>query len=208
MQMARMRRAKLSPEHEEGTMSTSHQPARFSLRHAVTALGASGALALAALPAQAEAVPGIDFYVGGGIGQSNADISAPNFDEKDFGWKAFAGVRAVSYLGAELDYIDFGKPNSSVYSIKYKGLAGYGLFYIPIPLPVLDVYVKAGLARVDINPSNSISTNDTKFAFGGGLQLKFGSWAIRGEYEQYKVESGGGSVKPTLLSVGISKSFL
>jgi opacity protein-like surface antigen len=188
-------------------MSTSHQAARFSLRHSIAALGAAGALVLAAVPAQAEAVPGIDFYVGGGVGQSNADVSAPNFDDKDFGWKAFVGVRALSYLGAEVNYIDFGKPSSDVSSFKYKGLAGYGLFYIPIPLPILDVYVKAGVARVDVKaPNSSFNTDDTKFAFGGGLQLKFGSWAIRGEYEQYKVNDL--SAKPTLLTLGFSKSFL
>jgi hypothetical protein len=116
-------------------------------------------------------------------------------------------VRAFSFLGAELDYIDFGKPNGGGADFKYKGLAGYGLYYLPIPLPVLDVYVKAGLARLDADlkvNSNSFSTDDTKFAFGGGVQLKFGSWAIRGEYEQYKIEGA----KPTLLSVGFSRSFL
>jgi hypothetical protein len=207
MQMAPLRRLKSSPEHQEGTMSTSHQSTRFSLRHTMAALGATGALALAAVPAQAEALPGIDLYVGAGVGNSDADISTAT-DNKDFGWKVFAGLRALSYVGAELDYIDFGKATGVGGSLKYKGLAGYGLFYVPIPVPILDVYVKAGVARVDINPSNSVSTDDTKFAFGGGLQLKFGSWAIRGEYEQYKVQGAGSSVKPTLLSLGFSKSFL
>ncbi len=157
-------------------MSTSPKSIRFSVHHAIAALGATAALALAAAPAQAQGVPGIDFYVGAGVGQSNADVSAPDFDEKDFGWKVFVGLRAVSYLGAELNYIDFGKPSGGGNELKYKGLAGYGLFYIPIPLPVLDVYVKAGLARVDLDVSNtSFSTDDTKFAFGGGVQLKFGS---------------------------------
>jgi hypothetical protein len=193
-------------------MSTSRKTARFSLRHAVTAVGTAGALALAAGPASAQGVPGLAVYVGAGVGQSNADSGADDFgvsefDKKDFSWKAFAGVRAFSFLGAELDYIDFGKPNGGGADFKYKGLAGYGLYYLPIPLPVLDVYVKAGLARLDADlkvNSNSFSTDDTKFAFGGGVQLKFGSWAIRGEYEQYKIEGA----KPTLLSVGFSRSFL
>ncbi len=51
--------------------------------------------------------------------------------------------------------------------------------------------------------NTSISTDDTKFAFGGGLQLKFGSFAIRGEYEQYKVDVNGTKAKPTLLSLGL-----
>jgi OmpA-OmpF porin, OOP family len=189
-------------------MNTSPETSRFSLRHAAV-LAATAALALAAVPTQAQGVPGIDFYAGAGVGQSNADVSAPDFDEKDFGWKVFVGLRAVSYLGAELNYIDFGKPSGGGSELKYKGLAGYGLFYIPLPVPVLDVYVKAGVARVDLDVSNtSFSTDDTKFAFGGGVQLKFGSFAIRGEYEQYKVDVNGLKAKPTLLSLGFSKSFL
>ena len=192
-------------------MSTSHTPAISGLRAALAALGASAALAFAAAPAHAQGVPGIDLYVGGGIGQSTADVSGKpsGYDDKDFAWKIFAGLRAVSYLGAELDYVDFGKPRGDGDEFKYKGFAGYGLFYIPIPLPILDVYVKAGLARVDVDvPNLDISTDDTKFAFGGGVQLKFGSLAVRAEYEQYKVEIPGYKGKPRLLTLGFSKSFL
>ncbi len=89
--------------------------------------------------------------------------------------------------------------------LKYKAFAGYGLYYLPLPLPILDVYLKAGLARIDTKvPSADLSDNDTKFSYGGGLQLKFGSYAIRAEYEQFKIESA----KPKLLTLGFSKSFL
>jgi hypothetical protein len=63
------------------------------------------------------------------------------------------------------------------------------------------------VARVNIDVSNtSFSTDDTKFAYGAGLQLKFGSYAVRAEYEQYKVNDL--NAKPTLLTLGLSKSFL
>lgn len=176
---------------------------RFDLRHIAAALCATGALAFGAASAQA-GVPGADLYMGVGVGQSNADIGAPDFDDKDMGWKVFVGGRFLSFAGAELDYIDFGKPNGGGIDVKYKALAGYGVFYFPIPLPILDVFVKAGLARVDLNPSFAASTDDTKFAYGGGLQLKFGSFAIRGEYERFKVDAA----KPAMLSIGFSKSFL
>lgn len=192
-------------------MTTSPENTRSRVRQALAALGATAALAFAAVPAQAQGIPGVDFYVGAGIGQSSADVSntVGDFDEKDFAWKAFVGLRAVSYLGAELDYIDFGKPNGDGDTFKYKGFAGFGLFYVPIPLPVLDVYLKAGLARVDVDvPSLDISNDDTKFAFGGGVQLKVGSFAVRAEYEQYKAEVAGFKGKPKLLSLGFSKSFL
>jgi opacity protein-like surface antigen len=191
-------------------MSSSNNTGRFAARHAMAALLAAGTLALAAAPAQAQ-VPGVDAYLGVGVGVSNADISAddlevPEFDKKDVGWKAFIGLRA-SVIGAELEYIDFGKPNGDTAAVKYKGLAAFGLFYAPLPLPFVDIYAKAGLAKVDADlqvDASSFSTKDTKFAYGAGVQVKFGSFALRGEYEQFKLEGA----KPSLLSVSFSKSFL
>lgn len=183
-------------------MSTIGNSIRVRLRHVITAACAVGTLAFGATANAG--VPGADLYLGVGLGQSNADISAPSFDEKDTAWKIYTGARFLSFAGVELDYINFGKPSGGGADVKYRGLAGYGLYYLPIPLPVLDVYVKAGLARVDVNPSFAANTDDTKFAYGAGLQLKFASFAIRGEYERFKVESS----KPSLLSVGFSKSFL
>lgn len=191
-------------------MSSSNKTGRFAARHTMAALLAAGALGLAAAPAQAQ-VPGVDVYVGAGLGVSNADISAddlevPEFDKKDLGWKAFIGLRA-SVIGAEIEYINFGKPNGDDASVKYKGLAGFGLFYLPLPLPFVDVYAKAGLAKVDADlvvDADSFSTDDTKFAYGAGVQVKFGSFAVRGEYEKFKLEGA----KPSLLSVSFSKSFL
>lgn len=185
--------------------------ARISLRHFAASVGAIAVLAIATGTAQA-GIPGVDVYMGAGIGQSNADISASdlgvsNFDKKDLGWKVFFGGRFISTIGAELDYIDFGKPNGDTAQVKYKALAGFGMFYLPLPLPLLDVYAKAGLARLksDLSvTSSSFSTKDTSFAYGAGVQVKLGSFAIRGEYERFKV----GGTKPSMLTVAFSKSFL
>jgi len=192
-------------------MFTTLNPAPRRLRHVFAAACATGALAFGT-SAQATDLPGADLYLGAGIGQSNADVSASDlgvsdFDKKDMGWKVFVGGRFLSMAGAELDYIDFGKPDGSNAEVKYKALAGFGLFYLPIPVPILDVYAKAGVARLDshlhVNTS-SLTTRDTKFAYGAGVQLKFGSFAIRGEYEQYKVDD----TKPTMLTLAFSKSLL
>jgi opacity protein-like surface antigen len=192
-------------------MAINRRSARISLRRLAVSLGATGALAVAAGTAQA-GVPGVDVYLGAGVGQSNADVSASDlgissFDKKDLGWKLFLGGRFVSTVGAELDYIDFGKPNGGGAEVKYKALAGFGMFYLPLPLPVIDVYAKAGLARVSSDltvTTSSFNTKDTKFAYGAGVQLKFGSLAIRGEYERFKVDG----TKPSMLTVALSKSFL
>lgn len=187
-------------------MFTNHDGTRFVLRHLAIAMCAIAVLLFGAGPAQA-GVPGADLYLGVGIGQSNADVSAADlgeleFDRKDIAWKAYFGGRFLSFAGAELDYINFGKPDGGNSELKYTGLAAFGLYYLPIPLPVLDVYLKAGLARLDVG--GSLNFKDTKLAYGAGLQLNLSSFAIRAEYERFKAEGA----KPSLLSLGFSKSFL
>jgi hypothetical protein len=112
-------------------------------------------------------------------------------------------------FGAELEYINFGTADGTEggadYDVDYKGLAGYGLFYVPLPLPVLDIYLKAGLAKVDFDiDAADINDDDTKFSYGAGVQVKFGSLAVRGEYQKFKFEE----VDPSMLSVAFSYSFL
>jgi hypothetical protein len=179
-----------------------------AFRRVMKATAGICALAMAAGEAHAVGVPGADLYMGVGLGRSDADVNViGDFDSKDTGWKIFVGGRVISYFGAEIDYVDFGKPKGDDASLKYKALAGYGLFYLPLPLPVVDFYVKAGVARMDSDlhlTASSLSAKDTTFAYGGGVQLKLGSFALRGEYEKYKVDDA----KPTMMTVAFSKSFL
>jgi len=194
-------------------MAKPKQGARRRVRGLVTAMLAGGAFALAAAPAQAQ-VPGFDLYLGAGLGQSDANAGPLEFtdiDEKDMSWKIIGGVRFASVFGAELNYIDFGKVSADEGAVDYKGLAAFGMFYVPLPLPVLDLYAKAGLARVDADVDIvDYSTDDTRFAWGFGAQLELGSWALRGEYERFRLkDSGEGlSVKPSMISLSFTKSFL
>lgn len=190
-------------------MKNSLFPGLGRARHMLAMLVATGALALAAVPAQAQ--QGLGIYVGGGVGQSNADIDdlqVPDFDDEDFAWKLFAGVRFLSFFGAELDYIDFGDPGSDDATLSYNGLAAYGMVYLPISL--VDLYAKVGLAKldVDIDPLN-LDTDDTNFAYGVGVQVKFGRWAIRGEYERFEVDDNDLDInaKPSLFTLGASYTF-
>jgi hypothetical protein len=189
---------------------------RSAIRHGVAAMLAIGALGVVSAPAAAQ-VPGVNFYIGAGVGQSDVDLTeddlgAVDFDAKDMGWKLFAGLRVASVLGAEVQYIDFGKPNGDDAEVDYKGFGAFGLLYAPIPVPVLDLYAKAGFAKVDADVSvtglGEGTFKDTNFAYGLGAQLKFGSLAIRGEWEQFKVKDSGASVKPSMLSLSFTKSFL
>jgi len=116
-------------------------------------------------------------------------------------------------VGAEITYMDFGHPSGTVGTIplggavpisgdvKMKGSAAFGVLYLPVP--VIDIYAKAGLARlqttenvtfrlpapyatcvIEGGPSCQFSkrydVTNTGLAAGAGAQFKFGSLSVRG----------------------------
>ena len=183
-------------------------------RQAAAAL-LSGLMGLAAGTAQAAGVPGADFYIGGSIGHGQVTGADPAqsvdaFKENHTAFKVFTGVRAAMF-GAELAYMNFGKATGQIEGQaaegKLKGVGLFGLFYVPLPVPMLDIYAKAGLARLSRDISSSalnLDTKDTNLGLGAGAQIKFKSFAIRAEYERFSTDGKD----PSLLSIGFSKSFL
>jgi hypothetical protein len=181
----------------------------------VAALAIVGGM-LAVQPAQAQ-VPGVDFYLGGAVGTGNVAITDPDgavgqFKEDHTAFKFYGGVRAASF-GAELEYLDFGSTSGDFGADtdvdgKLTGVAAFGVLYLPLPLPVLDVYGKAGFARLNRKitdlSAGDFSTKDTEFGYGAGAQLKLGSFALRAEYERFSTDGKD----PTLLSLGASFYFL
>jgi OmpA-like transmembrane domain len=109
-------------------------------------------------------------YVGGAVGQSDLRASDLDFvgsptsvplsvSKSATGWKLFAGVRPVSLVGAEMAYTDFGHRTAGQgpptgYGLAYnaelrsKAATAFGILYAPLPIPILDVYAKAGVARL------------------------------------------------------------
>jgi opacity protein-like surface antigen len=161
------------------------------------------ALALAAGAAQAD---DSTFYIGAGIsrnqlnGISNAGIDYSHISKTS--WKAFVGFRPISVVAGELDYIDLGSDSSAFISgptsSNAKAFAGYAVGFLPIPLPFLDVYGKAGLARWKLSgnssgPLFSFSSNGTSFAWGGGVQVHVGNIGARLEYENFNIRNTSGA---------------
>src|SRR5271155_2986940 len=132
----------------------------FDARLAVIATIAAG-LTLATQAARAADDPA-GFYLGGSIGEANVRLNqsvsdaTTSFDEHHNGWKALIGFRPISVVGAELEYIDFGKPTTTttngagttVTEAQSKAAALFGMIYLPLPVPFLDVFAKAGYARL------------------------------------------------------------
>jgi hypothetical protein len=214
---------------------------------AVCTVGAFGAATpvLASNPAGA--------YIGFGAGTSNVGNNTPcgygnycygygygygyggGYGNNVVAWKVIAGIRPLPIIGAEVEYMDFGSANgnSGYYNNNYEFNANshpkatllYGIGYLPLPLPFLDVYGKAGVARLQTNltysscPSYSAGGagspptcnpvnygfnqwND-KFAYGAGVQAKFQDFAFRAEYERISSTYGD----PDAFTVSVTWTF-
>jgi hypothetical protein len=205
-------------------------------------VGLLGIVGLAALGASTCALADnpLGLYIGAGVGESQIGNNYNYYDAYGYGggfhdhdaaWKVIAGLRPISLVGAEFEYIDFGNAggNDGYYSGNYdfgvsahpKATVLYGLGYLPLPLPFLDVYGKLGVAHLQTN--NSYFTNncplpdaasgcivesrfdhqDTKFAYGAGVQAKFQDFAFRGEYERISSTYGD----PNALMVSLTWTF-
>lgn len=161
------------------------------------------ALALAAGVAHAD---NGTFYVGAGIARDNLkDITATASDLNSTNWKIWAGLRPISVFAIEADYIDLGSqtignPVASTH-VDYKAFAGYAVGYLPIPVPYLDVFGKAGLARwnssggssIPGGPFFSLSDEGTQFAWGLGAQVHVGNFGGRLEYENFSIRNTNGA---------------
>jgi len=184
------------------------------------------ALALGTTAARADNPLG--FYLGAAVGQGSDTLEW--LDEGTFhadsalGWKAMVGLRPISFLGCEADYIDYGSARSSApgvsLHIRTDVAALYAVGYLPIPLPYFDVFAKAGWARtrttgdvqLDFGGGFDADHTGSDFAYGAGMQWKHQSLAFRVEFERtswhdnpvpYDTSSG----HPTLWSFGITWTF-
>jgi opacity protein-like surface antigen len=204
-----------------------------------TPLGLVACLALVvSLPARAGDELGA--YIGAGIGEGWVKTSkgflpgtgAGPFSESHSAYQLMAGVRPIPLLGAELVYVDFGHPHQVLSTggvvgsadVRMKGSAAFGILYLPVP--VVDIYLKGGLARIQTSANvtgvqlgagacafgfpdcarfaGHNSATDTHFAAGAGAQFKLGSWALRTEYERF---SAAGE-NPSLATIGVTWTFL
>jgi hypothetical protein len=202
------------------------------------------AAATAAVSTAALADNPLGAYVGAGVGASNVGSQSyydygyyGGYHDNDVAWKAIFGVRPIPFAGAEAEWIDFGSGNGNngFYTNGYyysnssshpKAALLYGVGYLPLPVPFLDVYGKAGVARLQTDITTyafqgapgspgGIATQvpttiayrtdewDWKFAWGAGVQYKWQDFAFRAEYE--RIDSPFGD--PSAVTVSATWTF-
>jgi opacity protein-like surface antigen len=162
-------------------------------------------------------------YVGAGVGESTLLQDYYQVDAHATGWKLLAGWRPLTALGAEVEYADLGSKNvsyvnpagSTQISTDAHATSLFALGYLPVPMPWLDLYVKAGAARVQDNTKSQFTgsidniasapivtdSSRTSFAWGAGLQFKFGLPAVRVEYERFDGSQGNDSLLTAALTL-------
>ena len=150
------------------------------------------------------------FYLGAGISRSQlSDITHNGVsisDIKGTSWKAFAGFRPISAFAVEADYLDLGGETSPISTggsthSDAKAFAGYAVGFLPIPVPYLDLFGKAGLSRWQVNGNTSgtggslfsFSNTGTEFAWGLGAQVHAANFGGRLEYENFNVPNTSGA---------------
>lgn len=192
-------------------------------------------------------------YVGASLGHASlrardsgllgSNVSSlGGFDRNDFAYQLAGGVRWSKLLGVEVDYFHLGSGSASpslslapslppmILSttrithahVSQKGEAVFAMLYLPVP--IVTVYVKVGLARLTTDleastvpppcppgalcpatlaVSGALDTTETTIAAGAGVQWQYGDWAIRGEYERFTALGE----HPGLESIGVAWWF-
>ena len=174
-------------------------------------------LTLGATVAQAD---NASFYFGAGITSNKVKdivVQGTTFPDLDGGsWKVFAGFRPISAFAVEADYLDLGsniegtactecclRVCQGLFQSDAKVFAAYALGFLPIPVPFLDLYGKAGVARSQLNTKivgSGTSDHGTEFAWGVGVQAHISMFGARLEYEQFNIPNTSGA-KVASLSV-------
>jgi hypothetical protein len=160
----------------------------------------------------------LGLYAGAGIMRAKMeDTFHTDFDFSNTAWKVYAGLHPKDFfLGVDVDYMDLGSQSAGTFygpaSANTKAFAAYAVGYLPIPVPNIDVYGKAGLARWQFNGSLpaqglfSLSENGTDFAWGVAGQVHFlERFAVRLEYEHFNIREAD---DVQLYSLGVSYTFL
>jgi len=199
---------------------------RFAWRNGWIGLLAGAAMIATCAPARADDPLGV--YIGGGVGEAHVrNDNVSGFVENHTGWKALLGVRPIPFLGAEFEYADFGHPGATgvvvapglAYNVdaSQKAESVFGLLYFPLPVPLLDLYAKVGMSRLQsesnascvtpltcgANPTVHTDSSQTRVGYGVGAQVKILAFAVRAEYE--RVDSSGGS--PDMYSLSALWNF-
>lgn len=149
------------------------------------------------------------FYLGGGVGQFNAQIddvdqvdeTIDDWDEDDTAYKFFGGYRLNNFLAIELDYINLGEPSGAVVpgrnvDASIDGFAPYLVGTIPLG-NWFEVYGRLGYYFYDASLGvedeldNRVEFDEESedLVYGAGVGARIGERLnVRLEYERFDLQ--------------------
>jgi len=150
------------------------------------------------------------WYVGGSIGQSEADGTCPagfTCDLKDTDWKIFGGYRIIRNLAVEGFYADHGEISirsggaSATAQASTLGVAAVGI----LPLGQFELFGKLGIGSTSIDASGTAATlsdSGSDVVFGVGATFNFTrNLGVRAELERYN------DSEINVMSIGVQYRF-
>lgn len=189
-------------------METQHNTAHNrKLPRALLAAVFTAGLAVLPGPVAAEG-----WYVGASSGKAEnrnwCDVSPAACDDKDSGWKIFAGNQLNRFVGYEFGYTDLGQLTNTGITAEADGVVVSLVGMIPVG-EMFSIAARVGAFRwnSDINsttPSLSRSRDGTNLTVGVGAKIPLGKRVdVRVEWERYDVDDDDYS----FLSAGIAFNF-
>lgn len=163
-------------------------------------------------------------YIGGSALEASADydaqlapFNAPSEDSS--GFKLIGGIRPLDRLGVEANYVSLGEadfalpvvcpavvgfPCPDQISLETRAVSVSAVGYFTVPFA--DIFGRVGVARwaTDLTAEGFESTErGTDPTFGAGAQLRLGGFAVRLEYERFKLADDAADA----VSVGFTYTF-
>jgi OOP family OmpA-OmpF porin len=170
---------------------------------------AVAAVSVAAAAPAAYAAEDAGWYLGGGVGQFNAQIddvdqvddAIDGWDEDDTAYKFFVGYRMNKFLALELDYINLGEPSGAVVpgfnvDASVDGFAPYVVGTLPLG-QWFEVYGRVGYYFYDatLGVENEVDgrvqfdEESEDLVYGAGIGANIGErMNIRFEYERFDLQ--------------------
>jgi OOP family OmpA-OmpF porin len=170
---------------------------------------AVAAVSVAAAAPAAYAAEDAGWYLGGGVGQFNAQIddvdqvddAIDGWDEDDTAYKFFVGYRMNKFLALELDYINLGEPSGAVVpgfnvDASVDGFAPYVVGTIPLGR-YFELNGRVGYYFYDANMRQESAANgrvqfdeeSNALAWGAGIGANIGEkFNVKFEYERFDIE--------------------
>jgi hypothetical protein len=153
-------------------------------------------------------------YVGGSIGRSDyeQDNCLLLCDDRATGFKLFSGGQVSQWFGVELSYVNLGEVDRNGGDVRAQGLNFSLLGQIPVS-EQFKIFGKLGTmygyARTRA-PAGQPSGHEDRFglSYGLGLQLDINrNWAVRGDWDRYRLKYVDRRDDADLYSVGLVYKF-